>query len=405
MSSLFYISGQLFHSLIWMLKSKYKWVLIFYGFWIYRVSLMTGAGGGVFAVVSQLIPLFGLYFIAINYKNNIIGYAFGHTNWAIRSCLVLYILGVVSTLWAFMPSLAAFMAIQNVIMIAVLVCFFSQFKSFKETEKAFILFVLFSSFVEAVGARIETPGLFSHKLGAGSTAAMCFTYCFAELVSMNFIDENRKKRLKGSTILSLILVIIRTSGGANAAALVGVAVGLFFSKKKIYGLLLIILGIILFLYTEMIDDIILALMPGKSMEQIESSHGRTVLWEAMLSTMPGREWIGWGFACGERRATGLVYGGIPVVESHNGYIGMYCGMGIIGCFFMGFHLVVSFLTFVKKRDRVGYVGLLSAFACACTNAYSYGFFSGKGSTIIVVFFALIVLSYYYSKVPYARNNK
>ena len=404
MSSLFFILGQLYGYLRLILKSKYKWALLFYAYWIYRVSLMTGAGGGAYAIATQLIPLVGLLYIATKYKRNLFGYSLWETNAAVRTCIILYLFGILSALWAFMPAFAGFMALQNVIMIIVLVSYFSHFKSFKGLEKAFLLFILFTSLMEAIGARIENPGIFTHKLGAGSTAAMCLTYCIVEYVSMDRKDANRGKWLKGSAFLSLILVVISTSAGANAAAVVGIAVGLFFSKKKIFGFLLIILGIGLFLNQDKIDDIILALMPGKTMEDIESSHGRDVVWEAMLNTMPGREWIGWGFACGERRASGQVYEGFTITDSHNSYIGMYCSLGIVGCVLMGIQLIVSLFTFIRKNHKVGYLGLFGAFACACTNAYSYGFLSGKGYTITVVFFALIVLSYFYSTVPYGKRN-
>lgn len=404
MRSLFFILQQLYGYIKSVLKSKYKWALIFYAYWIYRVSLMTGAGGGAYAVATQLIPLVGLLYIATKYKSNLWGYSLSKTNAAVQTCLILYMYGVLSALWAYMPTLAGFMAVQNVIMIIVLVCFFSQFKTFKGLEKAFLLFILFTSLMEAIGARIENPGIFTHKLGAGSTAAMCLTYCIAEYISIDKSDADRRKWLKSSALLALILVVTSTSSGANAAAVVGIAVGLFFSRKKIYGLLLIILGIGLFLNLDKIDDIILALMPGKNLQQIESGHGRTYVWEAMLNTMPGREWIGWGFACGERRATGQVFGSITIVDSHNSYIGMYCGLGIIGCALMGIQLIVSLFTLLGKKNKVGYIGLLSAFTCACTNAYSYGFLSGKGYTITVVFFALIVLSYFYSKVPYVKRK-
>ena len=52
---------------------------------------------------------------------------------------------------------------------------------------------------------------------------------------------------------------------------------------------------------------------------------------------------------------------------------------------------------VKYRMKAGYIGLISAFACAMLNGYSYGFLSGKACSITIIYMSLIVLTFFYSK--------
>ena len=84
---------------------------------------------------------------------------------------------------------------------------------------------------------------------------------------------------------------------------------------------------------------------------------------------------------------------------------MYGSLGIVGLTLFVFHLIVSAFTAFKNKVKPGYLGVFAAIAAAAVNSYSYGFLSGKGCSITVVYFALIVLTYYYRKVPYRLIKK
>lgn len=385
--------------LVW--KSKFKYVLLLFALWLYRIDFMPDTGGGMAKVV-QIVALVGLFYMMKKYRSGILGYSFTHTNTATKSCLLLYVYGVISALWAFMPSMAFFMAFQNVVMIMLMVWYFSMFRDFRSMERGFIVFTLSMVLFESICSRIWNPSLMIHFLGGASSSALCFVYSSSEW--MRAQDEKRKHFLKYAMILSFVLMVTSTSSGANASALFGFALACLFAGKVLWAALIMGGTLFLLLNQDMITEIILTLNPGKTMEMIESGNGRETIWAALMENAKQRPILGWGFACIERTASDVLPGQI-LSDAHNNYIGMYGSLGIVGLTLFVFHLIVSAFTAFKNKVKPGYLGVFAAIAAAAVNSYSYGFLSGKGCSITVVYFALIVLTYYYRKVPYRLIKK
>lgn len=385
--------------LVW--KSKFKYMLLLFALWLYRIDFMPDTGGGMAKVV-QIVALVGLFYMMKKYRSGILGYSFTHTNTATKSCLWLYVYGVISTLWAFMPSMAFFMAFQNVVMIMLMVWYFEKFRDFWSMEKGFIVFTLSMVLFESICSRIWSPSLMIHFLGGASSSALCFVYCSSEW--MRAQDEKRKHFLKYAMILSFVLMVTSTSSGANASALFGFALACLFAGKVLWAALMMGGTLFLLLNQDMITEIILTLNPGKTMEMIESGNGRETIWAALMENAKQRPILGWGFACIERTASDVLPGQI-LSDAHNNYIGMYGSLGIVGLTLFVFHLIASAFTAFKNKLKPGYLGLFTAIAAAAVNSYSYGFLSGKGCSITVVYFALIVLTFYYRKVPYRLIKK
>lgn len=385
--------------LVW--KSKFKYMLLLFALWLYRIDFMPDTGGGMAKVV-QIVALVGLFYMMKKYRSGILGYSFTHTNTATKSCLLLYVYGVISALWAFMPSMAFFMAFQNVVMIMLMVWYFEKFRDFWSMEKGFIVFTLSMVLFESICSRIWSPSLMIHFLGGASSSALCFVYCSSEW--MRAQDEKRKHFLKYAMILSFILMVTSTSSGANASALFGFALACLFAGKVLWAALIMGGTLFLLLNQDMITEIILTLNPGKTMEMIESGNGRETIWAALMENAKQRPILGWGFACIERTASDVLPGQI-LSDAHNNYIGMYGSLGIVGLTLFVFHLIVSAFTAFKNKMKPGYLGLFTAIAAAAVNGYSYGFLSGKGCSITVAYFALIVLTFYYRKVPYRLIKK
>ena len=385
--------------LIW--KSQFKYMLLLFILWVYRIDFMPDTGGGMAKAV-QIVALFGLLYMMKKYRNGIVGYSFNRTNLATKSCLWLYVLGLVSTLWAFMPSMAFFMAFQNVVMIMLMVWYFGMFRDFRSMERGFIVFTLSMVLFESICSRIWNPSLMIHFLGGASSSALCFVYSSSEW--MRAQDEKRKHFLKYAMILSFVLMVTSTSSGANASALFGFALACLFAGKVLWAALIMGGTLFLLLNQDMITEIILTLNPGKTMEMIESGNGRETIWAALMENAKQRPILGWGFACIERTASDVLPGQI-LSDAHNNYIGMYGSLGIVGLTLFVFHLIVSAFTAFKNKVKPGYLGVFAAIAAAAVNSYSYGFLSGKGCSITVVYFALIVLTYYYRKVPYRLIKK
>ena len=380
--------------LVW--KSKFKYMLLLFALWLYRIDFMPDTGGGMAKVV-QIVALVGLFYMMKKYRSGILGYSFTHTNTATKSCLLLYVYGVISALWAFMPSMAFFMAFQNVVMLMLMVWYFSMFRDFRSMERGFIVFTLSMVLFESICSRIWNPSLMIHFLGGASSSALCFVYSSSEW--MRAQDEKRKHFLKYAMILSFVLMVTSTSSGANASALFGFALACLFAGKVLWAALIMGGTLFLLLNQDMITEIILTLNPGKTMEMIESGNGRETIWAALMENAKQRPILGWGFACIERTASDVLPGQI-LSDAHNNYIGMYGSLGIVGLTLFVFHLIFSAFTAFKNKMKPGYLGLFTAIAAAAVNGYSYGFLSGKGCSITVVYFALIVLTYFYRKSPY-----
>ena len=102
--------------------------------------------------------------------------------------------------------------------------------------------------------------------------------------------------------------------------------------------------------------------------------------------------------CSERIAFDRGYMPVPQPDPHSKFIGCYCNLGIWGCVMFIIHLLSSLSFVLKRKRRTGYVGLLSVLGCATLNGYTYGFLVSKTCGITIVYFAFIMLMYYYSKV-------
>lgn len=377
------------------LSKPYRFITILFFIWLYRVDFIAADGGGI-AKALQVTTIFGLLYIILKKRHNIINFSFNQTNNSIKSLLLLYSFALLSTLWAFIPTFAFFLSFQNLIIIFSLTWLFSSIEDFKSMEKSFLAFVMMIILFETILYRVLVyPSLFIHYLPSGSSAAMCFSYCISEYLTMKKTDKERGMYLKWCMIISIIILITSTSSGANASAVFGMIIGLFFSGKFIYALLIIIAGLILYLNQDLIMHLILLLMPGKDIEGLKSATGRSELWETMMNLAKQKPIYGWGFACIERAAT--VFGGKASPDAHNNFLGIYGSLGYIGLGIFIYHYIVNTLSIFKRKNRIGYLGLLSASCCSILNGYSFGFMSGKACSITVIYFSLVILSFTYGK--------
>ena len=388
----------LFQSLAVVLHSKYKWLLILFVLWLYRVDFISADGGGL-AKGLQVITIFGLLYLVLSNKKSIVSYAYNRTNLPVQSVLWLYTYAVISTLWALIPTFAFFLSFQNVVLIFVLLWVISLARDFIQMEKFLLIFSVLVTLFEVVCIRIlNSPTLFIHYLSGGSAAAICIAYSVGELLANHRLNKERKKLLKNTLLISLFILVTSTSSGANASAVFGFIVALFLSGKFLYALLLLCFGLFLYLNPHLIETLILMVMPGKTLDSLQSSSGRTALWDILYELAAQKPLFGWGYACIERAVTQT---GFMASDAHNNYLGIYGSLGIVGCIFLVIQMLSSVVYTLQRRMRPGYVGLTCAFCCAILNGYSYGFLSGKACSITVIYFCLVILTFTYSKVPYA----
>lgn len=382
--------------LVGSLQSNYKFLVVLFFLLLYRIEFMPDTGVG-FAKILQVITLVGIVYYLFLYCPKIFTLSFSRTNGAIKSCLLLYLFAVCSVIWAFNAQFALFLSAQNLILILLFVWFFSLFDQFYSMERAFVMLVIVLQLFEFVCLRLGSLSFWSHFLPGGSIAALALSYCAGEYMNMKDKNEARTTMLMSSIIISAINLVLCTSGGANAAAVFGIGVAMFFGKNRLYSILLLAIGIFLFFNRELIDNIILTLMPGKDLATIENGNGRDAIWSAICESVASRPVFGWGFACAERTVQDVIQGQI-LSDAHNSYVGIYGGLGYIGCVLLGIHLLRTGWEMISRIAYPGYVGLLSAFACACLNMYTYGFLSGKACSITMVYFMLVSLTYHYRRV-------
>lgn len=386
--------------LIRAIRSKFCLLLIISFVWLYRVDFMPDSGLGL-AKIIQICALLYMGLWTYHQKGSWFNWTLNHSNSSIRWLLLLYLFAVVSTLWAFNRQFAAFLSLQNVVFIILLFTLCAKFKNFYSLERFFVYGLLTAFLFEAIVSRIEEPFLFNHFLPAGSTAAISLSYCFSEYLNSTFQTPNeckRKQLLSFGIVTSFIVVVLSTSTGANVSAVAGIAIGLMFSRHRIWGALMMVTAVLLYLNIDKMDQLVLLIAPGKTIEEVQTGTGREQIWDVLLSYANQKPWLGWGFACIERVHQLDVLEGQSLSDAHNFYIGIYGGLGIVGCVLLGIHILYQ-LTFTFKRvNRIGFLGLLSASCCALVNGYSYGYLSGKACSITLAYFSVVVLTYYYARV-------
>lgn len=386
---------ELFLILLNTLKSRYKWIVILFLLWLYRVDYIVADSGGI-AKGLQVITIFGLLYCVLNKFPHVISYSYRYTNIASQSILWFYSFAVLSTLWAFIPTFAFFLSFQNIVIMFTLIWMFRQVNSFKSMERLFLLFSITTTLFEVIVFRFYEPVLFIHFLPGGSTSAICISYCIGELMVKKEMDRSRKKLLLNILTISIIILVTSTSSGANVAAILGCCIALFFSGNTFWACLIICIGLFLYFNQDLIMQLLLLVMPGKTEAIIESGNGRNTIWDGILAVTAQRPLIGWGYACGERVASN--YLNWTLSDAHNNHLGIYGGLGWIGLILFIYHQIVTLWSAFINRIKVGYTGLFCGLCCATINGYSYGYLSGKACSITVIYLAMVILTFMYGKV-------
>lgn len=385
-----------------LITGPFKWFAIFFIVWLYRIEFMSDTGVGMGKIL-QVITILGLFYFLRREQPRIISMTLRETNIQIKSLTLLYLYALVSTIWAYLPSYAFFFSFQNLLMIMLFIWVFSIYDNFRDLERGFLFITTTIVVIEFLFSRYLDMRIFLHFLPSGSLSALMLAYCVGEHISCDRSDKERLSLLKVCSAIFLFNLVVNTSGGANSSAVISIAVVMFFCGKKGYALLLFLLGTILFFNQELIDKLILTLMPGKDMETIKIGSGRDTIWENLLSYANQKPWFGWGFACVERVRLN-VFDWQTLSDAHSNYIGMYGSLGIVGCMLFGWHLLTTGWYLFKRKVQTGFLGLFAAFICATVNGYSYGFLSGKTCSITVGYVMIVVLSFYYSYIPQEEES-
>ena len=354
------------------------------------------AGVGGLAQGLQVFTAFGLLYYALRFaKKRIVNALF--LNVPISTMTLYMILAAVSALWSYVPAMSLFMAVEKLIFIIVLYAVVSEFRSFYYAEAFFVLLMVGILVFNGVATRLMGyQTLIGHDLQQGSCAAMCFSYCVGEIMAGKLKNKERYQMLWAAILISVLFLGLSTSGGANASAAFGFGIALFASGKKGYAFFLLLIGASFYVYEDLFENMFELLMQGKSKGDISSATGRTAIWEVVEILGAQKPMLGWGYAAMERYITDK--GPMPLTDLHSNYYGTFGGLGIVGLVLLMVHHISSIVYLWIRHSKPGYVGLLSAICCAALNGYSYGFIAGKTAIITVVYLAVLMMTYIYSKV-------
>ena len=91
---------ELFSTFIAALKSRYKWIAIFYLVWLYRIEFIPDTGEGM-AKVLQVVSLFAIILLLNEYGDNFVARGFKNANGAVKTMLVLCCFAILSAIWIF----------------------------------------------------------------------------------------------------------------------------------------------------------------------------------------------------------------------------------------------------------------------------------------------------------------
>lgn len=381
-------------------RSKYKWMLLFFLLWVFRVSCIPADASG-FAKGLQIVTTFGLLYYAIRIGKNSISSGLFKTNGPNVTMTWYLILALVSTTWSYVPMMTFFMALEKLTYMIVLYAVFTKFNTFQNAERMFVFLMVGMIVFNGIATRVMGYQQFiGHDLQQGSCAAMCFSYCIGEYLAKKTHNKERYEMFKGAILISIFFLVISTSGGANASAVFGFCVALLVCGKVSWGLLLLLMSVIFLIFTELREDIFKFIMAGKSEGEIRTSTGRTSIWKIVEELGKQKPLLGWGHAAMERYITDKGY--MPLTDLHSNFYGAYGSLGYIGLSLLLVHHAVAALFSFLRRMKPGYTGLLCAICCGTLNGYSYGYLAGKTAIITVVYIAVIMMTFIYSKVKFIK---
>jgi O-antigen ligase len=347
-------------------------------------------------VVLQLSAVIGMFLIVLMQERVPLRPVLHDTPITMGMCL--YGLGVVSAVWSVMPAMSFAFAFQMFAFVWILYYLMGYHDDFRTAEKYLIgwltVLMLFGLFRRSiVYGHSPTVSYFLndfHELTSGGIGAALFSYCLAERTACQAgFAPGRARMLTLVAIFAFGVVLVSTSSGSNVSLLMGLCALALVRRNRPLLLLLVAGVLMLVVFPEIADDAIAILFPGKTERRIWNVGSRTMLWADIWQLFRQKPIWGWGFATVER------LGSVYASDSHNAFMGILGGLGLIGAGIFIAFILYTIWRMYKLRHLTGYSGLLCATVCMVANSNTYGFLSGKTYILTIAFFALISCAYWY----------
>lgn len=141
--------------------------------------------------------------------------------------------------------------------------------------------------------------------------------------------------------------------GTSSTTFIAFACGMFvlLSSKdsgiKIINLILISL-LFLIIYYFLKDEIFNFIFQGKSDHSIQSASGREYIWNHAIDAWKSNPWLGSGFIVAERNLHLIANSNVQILSTHNGYLSVLLGTGIVGTVIFGIFYIKTLFICVRS---------------------------------------------------------
>jgi O-antigen ligase len=162
-----------------------------------------------------------------------------------------------------------------------------------------------------------------HSNAVSSASALVGVFALAKLLA----GRSARTFWAAGLVISTMALILSSGRQGVAMALAGVALVLWFERRRLFALFIGPAAVLLFISNQ--QQIMAALSRDRPSNWITLS-GRLPWWEAAISTWERHPWTGWGYSTGGRFVALQSIGSDVVSSVHSGFLEVLVGVGILG---------------------------------------------------------------------------
>lgn len=290
---------------------------------------------------------------------------------ATQSYLVFHIFALLSFLWTIFPDYKALFSKSLELVSSYMLVSVIMWK-IKNRKKA----MLYLLYLCTIGASI---GYFSKVIAFGNLLVHTNTHsliaAMGALMAWKMRDIYNIPYLNYFAYWNLFMLLMGTSSASYIAFIAGLFVMLSSSKrgvnipKLVFTLLLF--GAFYYFFKDLVFEYVFY---GKSREAVESGTGRQIIWNIVITAWQQHPLLGLGYVVGERHLVDMT--GLPAAYStHNGFLSVLLGTGIVGSVIFGWFYLKTIMINVQGTFSSKYgtemIILLSMLTVVTVNNLSF----------------------------------
>lgn len=244
------------------------------------------------------------------------------------SFIAYYMLCLLSFLWAGHFGTITFKAAEVLCCFCVVGLIINKISSAKLGLYYIILLATIITYISVFSSFLKFGVIFIHTNTYSLSAMTGLLLCIGAVR----YDIFKFNDMKFYILLDAMALIGGTSSASWIAFIIGIIILYSINKNGLRLLRTTIVCIITYIaYEFAFDQISDIIFKGKTKEMIESGTGRDVIWEAAFASWKDSPLLGSGFLIGERSLGN--YGlNLKVISSHNTFLSVLVGTGIVGMF-------------------------------------------------------------------------